>query len=84
MEVMILKNDTRLGIKRGEVYHASTYPHDREKVSLNARFPDGHDPCCNQYRTEVATKINGKWCKVIDNTYVMMSKKEIEGIMGVK
>lgn len=65
MEVMILKTDERLGVVAGEVYRAERYKLDpQEKYSLIERIPDGHKGGCNQYISEVATKIGGEWCRV--------------------
>lgn len=52
--VEILKDDKRLGLKRGEVYWAQPYWLDpSEKWTLEERVPDGYKPCCNVYRSEV-------------------------------
>jgi len=54
MRVKILRTDDRLGVKAGEIYSAKRYWLDPQtKVELIAREPDGHDPCCNQYFSEV-------------------------------
>jgi len=52
MKVKILKTDTRLRIKAGEIYEATSYDAG-SKVALLARVPDGFDPSCGQYRSEV-------------------------------
>jgi hypothetical protein len=52
--VEILKDDKRLGVKRGEVYWAEPYSLDpSEKWTLLERVPDGYQPHCNLYRSEV-------------------------------
>ena len=54
MIVEILKTDKSLGIKKGERYHAIRYFLDpSEKVTLLGRVPDGYNPNCNQYRSEI-------------------------------
>lgn len=53
MRVKILKTDDRLGVKEGEIYEARRYWLDPEKITLDARIPDGYDPCCNQYSKDV-------------------------------
>ena len=53
MQVKILKTDARLGVKAGEIYEAHGYSLDPSKVTLDARVPDGYDPCCNQYWHDV-------------------------------
>ena len=52
MRVKILKTDKRLNIVAGEIYKASSYDAGH-KVALLERVPDGYDPGCGQYRTEV-------------------------------
>ena len=84
MEVLILKSDKRLGIKAGEVYNSYPYHFDRNKIVLDSRIPDGYDPSCAQYKDEVATKIKGTWCKVINNTYVTMDKSEVDTVLKKK
>jgi hypothetical protein len=52
--VEILETDVRLGIKQGEVYWAQPYWLDpSDKWTLLERVPDGYDPRCNVYRSEV-------------------------------
>ena len=49
-----MKTDTRLGVKQDEEYRAIPYwldPH--EKVELVSRIPDGYDPACTQYRSDI-------------------------------
>jgi len=50
--VEVKKSDKSLGIKKGEVYFGATYPYD-SKCTLLARLPDGRDPQCNQYWSDV-------------------------------
>lgn len=80
MEVLILKTDKRLGIKAGEIYAGYGYQMDPSKIVLDHRLPDGYDPCCAQYKHEVAIKIKGTWCKVVNNQYTIMSEKELKRI----
>ena len=49
MHVKIIETNDRLGVKAGEIYEASRYPYDECKYTLEARVPDGFDPCCNMY-----------------------------------
>lgn len=58
MKVKILKTDTQLGVVKGEVYIAIPYWLDPSKVTLIERIPDGYDPCCNQYLSEVEVQPN--------------------------
>ena len=68
MQVKILENDDRFGIKAGEVYEAKRYWLDpTEKVTLLGRVPDGWDPGCNQYTHSVAFLIQGRWMVVSDS-----------------
>jgi len=54
LKVRILKDEDRLGIKKGEVYEAKSYWLDPSlKYTLIGRVPDGYDPSCNVYRSEV-------------------------------
>lgn len=80
MQVLILKTEQRLGVKAGEVYEASTYRYDPEKVSLDGRVPDGYDPGCNQYKSSIGVKIRGSWHKVVDNCYEKISDKELKSL----
>lgn len=84
MKVMVLKTDTRLGIKSGETYEGCTYQLDPGKIVLSRRIPDGYEPMCLQYKHEVAININGQWCKSVNNQYITMTEKEIEGITEEK
>jgi beta-N-acetylglucosaminidase len=52
-EVRVRFDDDRLGVKAGEEYIAETYWLDPRKVTLLTRIPDGYDPQCNQYRSDV-------------------------------
>jgi|LSQX01.1.fsa_nt_gb hypothetical protein len=51
--VVIKKDQPELGIRRGEQYLAVRYAFDNEKVTLLRRIPDGYDPSCNQYYSDV-------------------------------
>lgn len=51
--VRIKSDDDHIGVKAGEEYIAQTYWLDPGKVTLLARVPDGHDPECNEYRSNV-------------------------------
>jgi len=53
MRVRIIDTDSRLGIKKNEIYQACSYPYDPNKVILLSREPDGYDPSCTQYRNEI-------------------------------
>ena len=54
MQVRLKESCKRLGIKKGEVYEAVRYALDpMSKVSLLKRVPDGFDPECNAYISEV-------------------------------
>lgn len=53
MIVRLLKDDPRFHIKKGEIFHAKTYPLDPGKITLLRRIPDNFDPECNQYRGDV-------------------------------
>lgn len=54
MIVEILKSCKHTGVKKGEQYHAIRYWIDpMEKVTLQKRIPDGHDPQCNEYLSNV-------------------------------
>lgn len=71
MRVKVLESDERLGVSAGEIYDAQRYwldPHD--KVTLLAREPDGYDPCCNQYKHQVAFWVDGQWCVLRGNQFV--------------
>lgn len=71
MKVKILETDKRLGIKKGEIYKAERYRYDpHEKISLLSREPDGYEPMCNQYLSDVAYWMQGQWMVIRDNTYV--------------
>ena len=76
VEVMILKDDKRIGIMRGEIYKARRYHLDpHEKVSLIERISDGYEPCCNEYIYNVAIKMQGRWMTIDDdNCYVPLSE----------
>lgn len=53
-KVRIKKTDDRFGLKAGDIYWAERYCLDpQHKVSLLERIPDGFDPECNQYCSEV-------------------------------
>lgn len=52
--VEILHDDERLGLRAGEQYVAQAYVLDPEKIVLIGRLPDGLNPQCSQYWTEVA------------------------------
>lgn len=69
MRVKILQTDKRLGIKAGEIYQASIAGYDHSKFILDSREPDGHDPECAQYKTEVAHWINNQWMIVKGNAF---------------
>ena len=60
MKVKILKTDQRLGIKKDEIYNAAIYSLDPSKVILYSRIPDGYDPCCNQYISEIEILVEEK------------------------
>jgi hypothetical protein len=71
MRVKILSDDERLGIKKGEIYNAERYRYDPyEKITLLGREPDGYDPSCNQYNTDVAYWMQGQWMVIEDGIYV--------------
>ena len=70
MRVKILKTDKRLGVKQGEIYEAQRYALDPGKVTLLRREPDGYDPSCNQYLSEVAVWLTGKWMVAKGGAYV--------------
>lgn len=54
LKVRILKDTPHLDIKKGEVYEAKSYWLDpSSKYTLIGRVPDGFDPYCNVYRSEV-------------------------------
>ena len=53
MRVKILKSCRHTGIKEGETYEAQPYLLDPGKVILTSRVPDGLDPFCTEYRTNV-------------------------------
>lgn len=53
MIVMIKQTQERLGVTEGELYEAQPYAYDGSKITLLGRVPDGYDPQCNQYRSEV-------------------------------
>ena len=53
MKIRVTRTDTRLGIKKNEIYDAITYPLDPGKVILTNRIPDGYEPMCTQYRDEI-------------------------------
>lgn len=60
MIVEILKDDPRLGIKKGQIYEAERYwldPYSKvtllQRLTKRSRKPVGGDPSCNQYRSEV-------------------------------
>ncbi len=67
MRVKILKTDNRIGVKKGEIYQATGYKFDPEKMTLLSRIPDGYDPECNEYKHNLAFYINKAWM-VIDNS----------------
>jgi len=51
--VEVKKTDKSAGVEQGEVYMAELYDYDEGKCTLLARIPDGHNPGCNHYWTEV-------------------------------
>ena len=52
--VRIKKTDAHTGVKKNEVYAATSYTLDpAEKVTLLRRLPDMHEPQCNQYWNNV-------------------------------
>lgn len=54
LKVKILEDITHVGLKKGEVYEAKSYWLDpSSKYTLIGRVPDGYDPSCNVYRSEV-------------------------------
>ena len=54
LKIKILKDIPHLDIKKGEVYEAKAYWLDpSSKYTLIGRVPDGFDPSCNVYRSEV-------------------------------
>lgn len=53
IQVRILKTDDHIGVTEGEVYEATSYWLDPDKVTLLARVPDGWNPECNEYRHNV-------------------------------
>ena len=54
VQIKILKTDDRLGVKAGEIYDAKPYTYDpQSKWELIGRVPDGYDPSCTQYKSEV-------------------------------
>lgn len=68
MKVKILRTDERLGVKAGEVYEAKRYKYaPTEKMELIGREGDGYNPQCNQYMSELAFWMQGKWM-VLDGT----------------
>jgi hypothetical protein len=69
MQVKILKDDDRLGIKKGEVYNASGGGLGSGKVFLLGRVPDGYDPECSQYKYEVAVLFGDTWKVIRDGKY---------------
>jgi hypothetical protein len=51
--VQIKRDDRLSAVKKNEVYMAEQYDYDETKCTLVARIPDGHDPSCNHYWSEV-------------------------------
>lgn len=51
--LVVKEDDERLGVQAGEQYLAIRYLYDPEKVTLLSRIPDGYDPECNQYLSDV-------------------------------
>ena len=71
MRVMLLEDDERFQLSKGDIFEACRYKYDpQEKVSLLKRESDGFDPECNQYIESVAFWMGGQWMKVEDNKYV--------------
>lgn len=79
MEVLILRSCKQTGVKSGEVYTARRRAHS-SKIELLERVPDGHDPSCLEYMSNVAVKIQGNWHKVVDNCYVKMETCELDSL----
>lgn len=53
MKVRIKETDSHIGVTAGEIYEATSYWLDPDKVTLLRRIPDGWDPECNEYRDRV-------------------------------
>jgi hypothetical protein len=53
MKVKILKTDNRTGITKGEIYKATGYPYDKNKIILLERVPDRYNPQCTEYISSV-------------------------------
>jgi len=72
MRVKVLETNERLGVKEGEIYSAKRYWLDpQSKVTLLAREPDGYNPECNQYVSEIAIWMHpGEWMVVRNNVFV--------------
>lgn len=51
--VRVRADNERLSVHAGERYAAELYRLDPQKVTLLARIPDGNDPSCNHYWSEV-------------------------------
>jgi hypothetical protein len=52
--VKVNKTDKRLKVKKDEIYAAQRYLLDpAEKCTLLHRLPDGYNPMCNQYFTDI-------------------------------
>ena len=70
MRVMLLADDDRFKLKKGDVFDAKRYRYDPDKISLLNRVCDGFDPGCNQYKESLAYWMQDSWFVLDGNKYV--------------